>query len=59
MSEEAFFAIGVALPLVTLIVSFGKSIGIGTNSMMSREIGEEDYEDTYNSQHMLQYCLPA
>lgn len=49
MSEDAFFAIGVALPLVTLIISLGKSIGIGTNSIMSREIGEEDYEDTYNS----------
>lgn len=58
MSENAFFAIGVSLPLVTLIVSFGKSIGIGTNSIMSREIGEEDYEDTYNSiLHGIVVCL--
>lgn len=58
MSEDAFFAIGVSLPLVTLIVSFGKSIGIWTNSIMSREIGEEDYEDTYNSiLHGIVVCL--
>ena len=49
MNAESFFAIGVAVPLVTLIISFGKSIGIGTNSIMSRELGENDFKDTYNS----------
>ncbi|WP_407413863.1 MATE family efflux transporter [Methanobrevibacter sp.] len=49
MNAESFFAIGVAIPLVTLIISFGKSIGIGTNSIMSRELGENDFKDTYNS----------
>ena len=48
MNSESFFAIGLAVPLVTLIISFGKSIGIGTNSIMSREIGENDLLDTYN-----------
>ena len=49
MDPESFFAIGVAVPLVTLIISFGKSLGIGTNSIMSREIGEDELKDSYNS----------
>ena len=58
MNAESFFAIGVAVPLVTLIISFGKSIGIGTNSIMSREIGENDLPDTYNSiLHGIVVCL--
>ena len=58
MDPQSFFAIGVAVPLVTLIISFGKSIGIGTNSIMSREIGENDLPDTYNSiLHGIVVCL--
>ena len=49
MSHDAYFAIGVAMPLFTLIVSFGDSIGQGTNSIMSRYIGFGDYEKSYNS----------
>lgn len=49
MNNESFFAIGVAVPLVTLIINFGKSIGVGTNSIMSREIGENNLDETYNS----------
>ena len=58
MNADSFFAIGVAVPLVTLIISFGKSIGIGTNSIMSREIGDNDFADTYNSiLHGIVACL--
>ena len=58
MNAESFFAIGVAVPLVTLIISFGKSIGIGTNSIMSRQIGDKDFTDTYNSiLHGIAACL--
>ena len=58
MNAESFFAIGVAVPLVTLIISFGKSIGIGTNSIMSRQIGDNDFTDTYNSiLHGIAACL--
>ena len=49
MNSESFFAIGVAVPLVTLIINFGKAVGVGTNSIMSREIGDDDYIDSYNS----------
>ena len=58
MDPKSFFAIGVAVPLVTLIISFGKSIGIGTNSIMSREIGDDNLMDTYNSiLHGIVVCL--
>ena len=58
MEPQSFFAIGVAVPLVTLIISFGKSIGIGTNSIMSREIGDNDLIDSYNSiLHGIVVCL--
>ncbi|WP_407432244.1 MATE family efflux transporter [Methanobrevibacter sp.] len=46
---EAFFAIGISIPFVSLIFSFGDSIGQGTNSIMSRFIGLWDYESAYNS----------
>ena len=49
MNPESFFAIGVSVPLVTLIMSFGRSLGIGTNSIMSRELGGNDLMGTYNS----------
>ena len=58
MGSQSFFAIGVAVPLVTLIISFGKCIGVGTNSIMSREIGEGNLLDTYNSiLHGIVLCL--
>lgn len=48
-SQEAFFAIGVSTPLITLMTGFGGSIGIGTNSIISRELGKKDLEGSYNS----------
>ena len=49
ISVEAFFAMGVSIPIVSLIFSFGDSIGQGTNSIMSRFIGSDDYESAYNA----------
>ena len=49
ISVEAFFAMGVSIPIVSLIFSFGDSIGQGTNSIMSRFIGSGDYESSYNA----------
>lgn len=58
MDAKSFFAIGVAVPLVTLIISFGKSLGVGTNSIMSREIGNDKFKDSYNSiLHGIIACL--
>jgi putative MATE family efflux protein len=49
ISIEAFFAMGVSIPIVSLIFSFGDSLGQGTNSIMSRFIGSGDYESAYNA----------
>lgn len=49
ISVQAFYAIGVSIPITSLIFSFGDSIGQGTNSMMSRFLGTGDYESAYNT----------
>lgn len=49
INVEAFFAIGVSIPITTLIFSLGDSLGQGTNSIMSRFIGSGDYESSYNA----------
>ena len=49
ISVEAFYAIGISIPITSLIFSFGDSIGQGTNSMISRFIGSGDYESAYNT----------
>lgn len=46
---SCFFAVGISIPFVSLIFSFGDSIGQGTNSIMSRFIGSGDYESSYNA----------
>ena len=40
---------GVSVPFVSLIFSFGDSIGQGANSLMSRFMGIDDYESAYNT----------
>ena len=49
ISVHASFAVGVSIPFVSLIFSFGDSIGQGANSLMSRYMGIDDYESAYNS----------
>ena len=49
ISVHASFAVGVSIPFVSLIFSFGDSIGQGANSLMSRYMGVDDYESAYNS----------
>ena len=44
ISVEAFYALGVSVPIVSLIFTIGDSIGKGTNSMMSRFLGSGNYE---------------
>ena len=48
-SQEAFFAISVSAPLITLMTGFGNALGTGTNSIISRELGKKDLEGAYNS----------
>jgi len=49
INVHASFAVSVSIPFVTLIFSFGDSIGQGANSMMSRFMGVDDYESAYNT----------
>ena len=49
INVHASFAVSVSIPFVTLIFSFGDSVGQGANSMMSRFMGVDDYESAYNT----------
>ncbi|WP_295723307.1 MATE family efflux transporter [uncultured Methanobrevibacter sp.] len=49
ISIHASFAVGISIPFVSLIFAFGDSIGMGTNSLMSRFMGADDYENAYNT----------
>ena len=49
ISVHASFAVGISIPFVSLIFSFGDSIGQGANSLMSRYMGANDYESAYNT----------
>lgn len=49
MNPDAFFAIRISAPLVALIWHFAYSLGTGTNSIIARKIGQEDFEGAYNA----------
>lgn len=49
ISEDAFFAIGISIPIITLVLAFGDSLGQGTNSLMSRFIGADNLTASYNT----------
>lgn len=49
LTSDSFYAICVSTPLLILICCIGECIGQGTNSIMSRYIGSNDYNSTYNS----------
>lgn len=48
VSPEAFFAVGLCIPLFTLMGSLGRSLGYGTNSVISRYLGLGNDEEAYN-----------
>lgn len=49
MDQKSFFAIGVAIPLFTLIYGIGKALGVGTNSIIARQSGKHDIVGAQNS----------
>ena len=58
LSPEAFFAVGVTSPLVSLMMGLGSSLAVGANSLIARELGEKAYEKTYNSiLHAIVACI--
>ena len=49
LNMEATFALGASGPLLMILNTVGDSIGQGTNSTMSRFIGSNKYESSYNA----------
>ncbi|MCR5735569.1 MAG: MATE family efflux transporter [Lachnospiraceae bacterium] len=44
---QALVAVGMAFPFQTLLIAFAAGTGVGLNSLLSRSLGEKDY-DTVN-----------
>ena len=58
LSNDAFFAISVTSPLVILMQGFGDSVSVGANSLIARELGENDLFGSYNSiLHAIVICV--
>lgn len=58
LDSASFYAASASLPIFTLICAVGDSVGQGTNSLMSRSIGADNYENAYNTIfHGMLICL--
>lgn len=44
ISEEAFTAVSIAFPLQNIIVGIGVGTGVGMNSLLSRSLGEKNFD---------------
>lgn len=44
ISENALTAVTLAFPMQTLMISFGSGIGVGINAILSKSLGEKNYE---------------
>ena len=44
ISEEALTSVSLAFPMQNLMIGVGTGIGIGTNALLSRKLGERDLE---------------
>lgn len=44
ISENALTAVSLAFPLQTLIIAISAGTGVGVNSLLSKSLGEKDYE---------------
>ena len=49
ISSDAVVAMGVSAPILLLIYSIGDAIGEGANSIISRYIGHDSYDESYNA----------
>jgi len=43
ISEDALTAVSLAFPLQTLMVALGAGMGVGVNALLSKSLGEKDY----------------
>lgn len=44
VSENALTAVSLAFPLQTLLIAVGAGTGVGVNSLLSKSLGEKDYD---------------
>lgn len=44
MSENALSAVSLAFPIQTLLIAVGTGTGVGVNSLLSKQLGEKDFE---------------
>lgn len=44
ISENALTAVSLAFPLQSLMIALGAGMGVGVNALLSRSLGEKDYE---------------
>lgn len=44
ISEDALTAVSLAFPLQSLMIALGGGTGVGVNALLSRALGEKDYE---------------
>ena len=59
LSENALTAVSMAFPLQTLLIAVGAGTGVGMNALLSRSLGEKNFEKankTANNAAFL-YCL--
>ena len=45
LSEEALTAVSLAFPIQTLMISVASGTGVGINALLSRNLGEKNFED--------------
>ena len=44
VSEEALTAVSLAFPIQTLLIAVGAGTGVGVNALLSKTLGEKNYE---------------
>lgn len=44
ISEDALTAVSLAFPMQTLMIALGGGMGVGVNALLSKALGEKDYE---------------
>lgn len=45
ISEDALTAVSLAFPMQTLMIALGGGMGVGVNALLSKSLGEQDYEN--------------
>ncbi len=48
LSQEALTAVSLAFPIMTLILSISIGLGVGTNALIARRLGEKDQDGANN-----------